>query len=86
MDAELDKRLRVIEGKISENNALLTRMRRVQRNTNLFKIVYWLVFLVLGIISLYLLQPYVMSLMEGYGTVKDSLSGMKEMSNFLKSK
>jgi hypothetical protein len=67
MNPELDERLRLLEKKVDDTYKIVYQMRRVQRNANLFKLFYWLIIIALGVISLFLIKPYISTLGEAYG-------------------
>ena len=72
MDPILDSRLTAIEEKLEKNHLLLTRIRRVQRNGQLFKIFYWVLILMVAFGSFYFIQPYLSQLLETYTGIQTS--------------
>lgn len=79
MDPLLDARLKSIESKLEETTKLLTAMRRAQKTAAVMKWLYWLMIIGLGIMSLYLIQPYLEQLKGAYslfgGSGEESASG-----------
>jgi hypothetical protein len=45
MDPNIDARLKAIEETVQKNHDLLIRIRRVQRNAQLFRLFYWVLIL-----------------------------------------
>ncbi len=72
MDPNLDTRLKGIEERLEKNHQLLVRIRRVQRNGQLFKIFYWVLILMLAFGSFYFIQPYLSQLLETYTGIQTS--------------
>jgi hypothetical protein len=77
MDPILDSRLKAIEEKLEKNHQILTRIRRVQRNGQLFKVFYWVLILMLAFGSFYFIQPYLSQLLETYTGVQTSQEQMQ---------
>lgn len=67
MDQELNDRLNKIEKTVSDNNRMLTRMRRTQKNAAFMRIVYWVIIIGLFIASYYFVQPYISQFAATYG-------------------
>ena len=87
MEPLLEDRLSAIEKKVDQTLALVTQMRRVQRNAHLVKIGYWLLLIVIAIISYSFIKPYISSLGEAYGlgdkegsSYADTLKQLQELS------
>jgi hypothetical protein len=72
MDQEINDRLNRIEKMVSDNNRMLTRMRRAQKNAAFMRIVYWLVIIGLFVASYYLIQPYISQFAASYGIGSNS--------------
>lgn len=45
-----------------ENNAILKKIRRVQKNSQIFRIVYWFIIIGISVGAFYFIQPYLESL------------------------
>lgn len=69
MDQELDERLKRIEKTLSDNNRILVRMRRAQKNAAFMRVIYWIVIIVLAVASYYAIGPYVASLQSEYSNL-----------------
>ncbi|MFZ4500554.1 MAG: hypothetical protein ACOYMZ_03660 [Minisyncoccia bacterium] len=72
MDPLLDARLKAIENKLDETTKILVAMRRAQKTAAVMKWLYWLVIIGVGIMSLYLIQPYLEQLKGAYGLLGGS--------------
>lgn len=72
MDPLLNERLASIEKKIEENNHILVRIRRVQRNAQLFRLFYWLVIVGLTLGAFYYIEPYLKQLLAVYSNIQDT--------------
>jgi hypothetical protein len=67
MEPELQARLDRMEKMISDNNAMLKRTRQAQKNAFYMRIAYWLLIIILGIVSLSFISPYLTQLGAAYG-------------------
>ncbi len=70
-----------------ENNDILRSMRRSNRFTNIMRIFYWVIILLVGFGSYYFIQPYVntmMNLLNG-GAGSLDLGGIKSQTDLLNS-
>jgi hypothetical protein len=74
MDAELNDRLSKIEKMVSDNNRMLIKMRRAQRNAAFVRIIYWIVVLALAYGAWKLVQPYFTAITNEYNTVTGKTS------------
>jgi cell division protein FtsL len=77
MEPSLDARLKSIEEKLDKNNQLLVKVRRVQRQGQLFKILYWVLIVLLAFGAFYYIQPYVNQLLETYTGIQDTQEKMQ---------
>lgn len=77
MDPNIDARLKSIEEKLNKNSEILSRIRRVQRNSQLFKAFYWGLIILATFGAFYFIQPYINQIIETYTGVKDSQEQMK---------
>ncbi len=77
MDPNIDARLKSIEEKLEKNTEILSRIRRVQKNSQLFKIFYWTIILLATFGAFYYIQPYLNQLLETYTGVQDSQQQMQ---------
>ncbi len=77
MDQELNDRLTRLEKMVSDNNRMLVKMRRAQRNAAYMRVLYWIVIVLMAVASWYLIQPYLASLTSEYSAITDgNSSGM----------
>ena len=90
MDPILDSRLTAIEEKLEKNQQVLLRIRRVQRNAQLFKVFYWILILMLAFGSFYYVQPYLSQLLETYTgiqttqeQIQNSIPNLKNVNGLL---
>ncbi len=67
MDQEVFDRLDRIEKLVSDNNRMLVKMRKAQKNAAYWRIVYWLVIIGLTVASFYFVMPYISQLGASYG-------------------
>lgn len=70
MDPKIEERLAALEQMVAENNKILKRMRGVQRNANLMKLMYWVVIIVISFGAYFFLKPYLTMLGGVYGVGK----------------
>ncbi|MFA5889059.1 MAG: hypothetical protein WCW47_02420 [Candidatus Paceibacterota bacterium] len=63
-----------------ENNDILRSMRRSMRLGRIMSIIYWAVIIGSAVGALYLVQPYLETLMGIYGGAKSGLGGGGDMS------
>ncbi len=78
MDPLIDARLKGIEEKLEKNQELLIRIRRVQKNGQLFKIFYWSLIILATFGAFYYIQPYINQLMETYTGIQESQERFKD--------
>lgn len=90
MDTNIEERLLAIEKKVTENNAILIKMRRVQRNAHLFRLFYWIIIISITAGSLYYIKPYLDQLAEMYSgfqntqeTIKNSIPDVGNINKLL---
>lgn len=72
MDSNIDVRLKSIEEKLEKTYDLISRVRRVQRNGQLFKMFYWILIILATFGAFYYVQPYLSQMFEMYTGIKDS--------------
>ncbi len=78
MDEHINERLTAIENKLEENNRILVRMRRVQRNSQLFRLFYWLVIVGLTLGAFYYIEPYLKQLTQIYSGIQDTQQNIQK--------
>ncbi|GEM_PF-628607 len=67
MDNELNERLNTIEKMLSDNNAMLIKLRKSQKNATRMRVVYWILVIILCVGSIYFVAPYLGQLGAIYG-------------------
>jgi len=67
MEQELEERLDRIEKTVNDTNKMVAAMRRAQKKAGFFRLLYWLVIIVLAIASFYYVQPYISQFGAAYG-------------------
>ncbi|MES2224597.1 MAG: hypothetical protein V4478_01270 [Patescibacteria group bacterium] len=67
MDQELNDRLARIEKMVGDNSRMLSSMRAAQKRAGYFKLLYWLVIVILAIASFYAIKPYIAQFGAAYG-------------------
>ena len=72
MDPNIDARLKDIEEKLEKTYQLVYKVRRVQKNGQLFKVFYWTLIILATFGAFYYIQPYINQLVETYTGVKDT--------------
>ena len=66
---------------VRENNSILRGMRREQRFSKLFKIVYWIAIIVLGIVAYTQILPYIdvlKGVADGAQTTQTNLESLQD--------
>ncbi len=56
-----------------ENNSMLRSMRRSTRIAMIFRVIYWVVILIIGFGAFYFIQPYVQTLFGIYGDLNNGV-------------
>ena len=69
MDQEISERLDRIEKTVNDNNRMLVRMRRNQRNAIFIKLLYWIVIIGLAIGAWHVIQPYLNTVTGEYNAI-----------------
>jgi hypothetical protein len=72
MDPIIDARLKGIEESLEKNHEILVRIRRVQKNGQLFKLFYWILIILAAFGSFYFIQPYLSQLVETYTGIQST--------------
>jgi hypothetical protein len=62
-----------------DNNKILHSMRRSQRISNIFRVVYWVFIIGSAVGAYYFIQPYVDQIMGLYGGAKNNLDSVGEL-------
>ncbi|HVT63139.1 MAG TPA: hypothetical protein VHD33_06620 [Legionellaceae bacterium] len=74
MDQELGERLQAIEKKVDDTNSVVRKLYRSNRRATAVKALYWIILIVLGVISISLIKPYIGELKDAYGLGGDTPS------------
>ncbi len=77
MDPLIDTRLKGIEEKLEQNHQLLVKIRRVQKQGQLFKIFYWVLILLATFGAFYYIQPYLNGVLDAYTGLQNSQEQFK---------
>lgn len=77
MDPMLETRLKAIEEKLDNNQEILLRIRRVQKNGQLFKIFYWILILLATFGAFYYIEPYLNGILEAYTGMQNTQEQIK---------
>ena len=72
MDPNIAVRLKAIEEAVQKNHDLLIRIRRVQRNAQLFRLFYWVLILLATFGAFYYIQPYLNQLIDTYTGIQNA--------------
>ncbi len=75
MEQEVQARLDRMEKMISDNNVMLKKMRHSQKNAFYMRIAYWVVIIILGIVSISFITPYLTQLGAAYGVGTQQTTG-----------
>jgi len=78
MDPESRKLLEHISELAEENNKILRSMRRSQRVSSIIRFVYWAFIIGSAIGAYYFIQPYLVQLMDAYGSASNVLKNFKQ--------
>lgn len=94
MDPIIDARIKSIEEKVDKTYELVRKMRRVQKNSQIFRIFYWSIIILATFGAFYYVEPYLSQLLETYTGIQDTqhqiqnalpeVSGLNDILNQLK--
>ena len=68
VDEEVSKKIDRILALTEENNLYIRKVRSTQKNSQIFKAVYWIAIIIFAVGGFYFLQPYVSTLMNLYSS------------------
>ena len=77
MDEEYKKKLDRLIIQSEENNFLLKKVRRSQKNSAIYKVVYWIVVLAIAAGGYLVAQPYVSNILNLYSGGINALKGIQ---------
>jgi hypothetical protein len=81
MDPMLDMRLKAIEEKLEQTQETVLRIRRAQRNSQLFKLFYWTIILLATFGAFYYVQPYITQVIDTYTGIQNSQEQFSSISD-----
>lgn len=64
-----------------ENNKILRSIRRSNRLSSFFRIIYWVLIIGISIGAYYYIQPYVDAMIKSYRSVQDDINSVKSVTN-----
>ncbi len=79
MEQQILDRLSALEKMVADNNHMLRKIQRRARAAAALKIVYWLILIGLGVISISLIKPYIDQLKDMYSSVNTQASDYSEL-------
>lgn len=77
MEPHLDERLKTIEKTLVENQRILLKIRRTQRNATLFRVFYWVCIVALTLGAFYYIQPYIEQISKFYSGLYETEDKLK---------
>lgn len=81
VDAEDSKKLDRILALAEENNEYIRKVRTTQKNAQMFKAIYWVVIISVALGGIYVVKPYLNSLMGLYSGL-GAAQGVSSNTNF----
>lgn len=81
MDPETKKMLQENLRLSKDNNDMLRKMLRIQRWTQIYRVLYWVVILGVSFGAIYFIKPYLNSLLGYYSSISDSVDTVKQVSS-----
>lgn len=81
MEPSIDARLKALEEKVEKNYQVTLKIRRVQRNAQLFKLFYWVLIILIGFGAFYFIQPYLMQIIDTYTGIQDNQKSFQNFSD-----
>ncbi len=75
---ELQKMVRETYDLTQQNNVLLKKMRRTQRQAHIWQIVYWIILIGISIGAFYYVQPYLQKVYSLYTEGLSQYNGFKD--------
>jgi len=64
-----------------ENHKILKELQAARRRAALFKMLYWLIVVIIALVIFYQLYPALEQILEVYGTGSDLLNNIPDISN-----
>ena len=84
MDIEDKKKINDILVLLKENNVYIKKIRKTQKNSQIFRAIYWVIILGLMISGYYFAQPYFKNVMNLYNGAMQSLQNFKSVGSLTK--
>lgn len=72
MDSDIEKMMQENLALTKENNAILRKLLRAQKLANIYRVIYWIIIIALSAGAIYLVQPYINTLLGYYHAVTGS--------------
>jgi len=79
MDQETKDRLDRIENMVSDNNRMLSKMRRAQKNAAFMRVVWGLIIIAACIWLYQFLKPYIAQAESAYSSINSSVTTLKSL-------
>lgn len=64
-----------------ENNSILRSMRRTNRASMIFRVVYWVVIIAIGLGAYYFVEPYIRLMVGLFGQAQNGVSSLNQNLN-----
>ena len=80
MDPNIDTRLKSIEEKLEKTYDLVRRVRRVQKQGQMFRLFYWCLIILATLGAFYYIQPYLNQLLETYTGIQATQEKIQQYS------
>ena len=77
MDQETNDRLTRIEKMVSDNNRMLSKMRRAQKNAAFMRVVWGIIVIGLIIWAYQFIKPYLAQIESAYSSINSSVTTLK---------
>ncbi len=76
MDPEDQKLLKRVVALTEENNVILRKLHRAEKMRRLFRALYWVAVIALALGAYYVIQPYLDSLRDLYGSIRGGVENI----------
>ena len=64
-----------------ENNKILRGIRRSNRWSGFFRVIYWVLIIGVSIGAFYFIQPYINAITKTYGSLQQNINDVKNITN-----
>ena len=75
---EENKKLEEVYELVKENNSMLKKVRRVQKNAMLIRVLYWFVIVAIALGAFYYIKPYMENLISVYTNTADTFNNLEQ--------